>query len=146
MKQAILVAAENPRNPFGTILVDAKSGEIVAKGINQAKLNPILHGEMDAINKYALNGLGNWKDLVLYTTAEPCCMCQSAILWAGIQRVFYGTSISKLAELGWRQFTIGAHEVGAFASFATCSVTGGILVAETDLLFERAMDERAKRL
>ena len=31
--------------------------------------------------------------LVLYTTAEPCPMCQGAISWSGIGTVVSGTSI-----------------------------------------------------
>jgi tRNA(adenine34) deaminase len=49
--------------------------------------------------------------LDLYTTAEPCAMCQSAVEWAGIPIVYYGTSIPYLRKLGWHQIDIRAEEV-----------------------------------
>lgn len=33
---------------------------------------------------------------VRYTTAEPCPMCQAAILWSGIGTVVLGSSIRSL--------------------------------------------------
>jgi tRNA(Arg) A34 adenosine deaminase TadA len=35
----------------------------------------------------------------LYTSTEPCIMCQGSIYWAGIARIVYGVSGSSLAEL-----------------------------------------------
>ena len=96
MRLAIEVAQQNRRAPFGTVLVDDDSKCVVAQGINQTRLNPLLHGEMDAIGNYAATKLNRWQSLRLYTTAEPCCMCQAAIVWAGIPEVIFGTSIAQL--------------------------------------------------
>jgi len=100
MRRAIEVAQSNPRHPFGSVIVDSTSEAIVAEGFNQSSQNPTLHGEMDAINNYASSGGTNWSRLTLYTTAEPCPMCMSAVLWTGIGCVVYGTSIPTLMELG----------------------------------------------
>ena len=96
--------------PFGAVLVDRRSGEIVARGHNRSNENPTFHGEIDVINRLAsqANGEIDWASLVLYTTAEPCPMCQGAIEWAGIGHVVYGTSIETLERLGWRAESISA--------------------------------------
>ena len=140
MRLAIEVARQNRKAPFGTIIVDRDSERVVAQGINQTRLNPLLHGEMDAIDNYAETKLNRWQSLRLYTTAEPCCMCQSAILWAGIPEVIFGTSIARLTQFGWRQFELTAEQVVTHAKFAACQITGGVLAEECDGLF-RAVKE-----
>jgi len=138
MQRAIDVARRNRHAPFGSVLVDMGVGKIVAEGHNRTGSNPILHGEIDVINDYATKGMDRWPKLKLYTTAEPCAMCQSAIVWAGIPEVVYGTSIDRLVRLGWDQFTLSADDVIAQAPFASCVVTGGFMVEECDKLFVAA--------
>ena len=145
MQRAIEVARNNPRAPFGAVLVDIPSREIVAEGLNRTSLNPIMHGEMDAINNYAAKHLNGWDSLRLYTTAEPCAMCQSAIVWARIPEVVFGTSIGKLVEMGWNQFTLTAMQLVLHAPFASCSVVGGVLSEQCDQLFLQATQENSNR-
>ena len=66
-------------------------------------------------------------------------MCQGAILWAGIPEVVFGTSIRTLKQLGWKQIDIPAEEVTRRTPFAQCRLIGGVLEAECDQLFRRAM-------
>jgi tRNA(adenine34) deaminase len=80
--------------------------------------------------------------LALYTTAEPCPMCQAAILWTGIESVFYGTSIRSLQIMGWRQIDISAEEVVRRSPTWRCTITGGILEHECDALFAMAISRR----
>ncbi len=135
MRHAIRVARGNPDAPFGTVLVHSQTSEIVAEGINRVQQNPILHGEIDAINHYAQQGANEWSKLRLYTTAEPCCMCQAAIIWAGIPEVIFGVSIKQLMELGWNQIELRAEQVNDSANFSSCKITGGVLLQECDELF-----------
>ena len=108
MRAAIEQARNVPELPFGAVLVDSRSGEIVARGFNRSSAEPDLHGEIDVINRLAESRPEiDWPALVLYTTAEPCPMCQGAIQWAGIGNVVYGTSIETLA-----------HSVGGRSTFA----------------------------
>ncbi len=140
MRQAIELAATNPKAPFAALLVHRGTQEILATGINRHEQNPTFHGEIEAINQLAASRPNmNWTQLRLYTTAEPCCMCQGAILWAGIAEVVYGTSIQTLKRLGWKQIDISADEVTRRAGFADCRLIGGILQAECDRLFADAI-------
>ena len=136
MRCAIEIAKGNPRAPFGTVIVDRTDGRIVAEGLNRAQENPIWHGEMDALR--ALDASADRSRLVLYTTAEPCPMCQAAILWSEIGEVVYGTSITTLIALGWPQIVLRAEEVATRANFVACNLVGGVLERECDELFRAA--------
>ncbi len=82
-----------------------KDGEIVGRGHNMVLVNTdsTAHGEIvairnaeSALNSYSLEGC------VLYTTGEPCPMCLYAILWANIDKVYYGCTIEDNASIGFR--------------------------------------------
>ncbi|MDA0659367.1 MAG: nucleoside deaminase [Planctomycetota bacterium] len=144
MRRAISLAANVPDLPFGALIVDGDSGTILSEGWNKTSLNPIWHGEIDAINGLAASGGGvEGKNLVLYTTAEPCPMCQGAILWTGIKTVVFGTCIRSLQRLGWRQINILAEEIVRRSPAWNCTLIGGVLEQDCDDLFQRAMLQRA---
>lgn len=137
MSQAIQIAKSNPRKPFGSVIVDNESNTLIAEGINRSSENPTWHGEIDAINQAKKNHPDiEWSKLTLYTTAEPCSMCQSAIVWAGFAKVVFGTSIPTLMELGFHQTTIRADEVIQKSDWVSCELIGGILEDECDQLFK----------
>ena len=139
MRRAIELATQVPELPFAAVIVDQASGAILAEGWNRSSLNPIWHGEIDAINALVTSDCEvDGKDLVLYSTAEPCPMCQAGILWSGIETVVYGTSIRTLQRIGCRQIDIRAEEVIRKSPAWRCALIGGVLEAECDALFERA--------
>ncbi len=89
--------------PFGAVIV--RDGEVIAKGHNRVLKNndSTCHGEIDAIRKaeqalrtYDLSGCQ------LYTTGEPCPMCLAAILWANIDKVYYGCTTEDNGAIGFR--------------------------------------------
>ena len=133
----VKLAKRNPSAPFAAMIVDADSGEILSQGLNNSPKNPTLHGEIDAINNFAtLLPYKPYKNTFLYTTAESCPMCMSAIVWARISLTVYGTSIPFLIESGWGQITIRSQEVVDHASsFYHGKVIGGVLKEQTDPLF-----------
>jgi tRNA(Arg) A34 adenosine deaminase TadA len=145
MLRAIEVARGNPDAPFGTVIADEETGEVLAEGLNEAEKNPILHGEIDAIlNLAGTDPNADWTRLVLYTTAEPCPMCSGAILWCGIPHVVFGTSIATLERLDFPQISLSCGEIArrASSSLAHPEITGGVLEGECDALFE----EMARRI
>jgi guanine deaminase len=89
--------------PFGAVIV--KDGEVIASGHNHVVVNndPTCHGEIDAIRK-ACKKLGTF-DLTgceIYTTGYPCPMCMCAILWANIEKVYYGCNTTDTEIIGFR--------------------------------------------
>ncbi len=143
MRRAIELAANAPTFPGGALIMDRDSGKILSEGWNKYSINPTFHGEIDAINQLVLSNPGiDANKLVLYTTAEPCPMCQGAILWASIEMVVFGTSIRSLKKMGWQQIDIRAEEVVRRSPAWKCSITGGVLEHECDALFAMAISRR----
>ena len=139
MRLAIVMAQRVPRYPFGAVIVRRATGKVLAQGFNRSSRNPTVHGEIDVINRCAAaHAPVDWTALDLYTTAEPCPMCQSAIEWAGIATVYFGTSIPFLQQHGWRQIDIRAEEVARRTPFRETTVIGGILERECNALFTAA--------
>lgn len=85
--------------PVGSVIV--RNGEIVATGIsNGRKLNdPTSHAETAAI-RIACQKLQtrDLKEIVLYSSLEPCLMCWAASIWASIPRVVYACSRERVSE------------------------------------------------
>ena len=107
MSEALNEAYEGIKNhhggPFGSVVV--KDGEIIGRGHNCVLRNndPTLHGEIQAIRDACKNtGTHDLSGCELYTTAQPCPMCLGAILWAGIDKVYYGCNIDDTEKIGFR--------------------------------------------
>ena len=137
MRRVLEITRSNPDAPFGCVIVDGGTGEILAEGLNDAEKSPILHGEtaavMDLVEKRPeVDPAG----LVLYSTAEPCPMCSGAILWSGIPRVVLGTRLETLKGLGFPHIDLPGEEVSARCSFGGFEVVHGVLETECDALFE----------
>lgn len=138
MRAAIAMAVQNASYPFGAVITDATSGAILAKGVNQTSQNPALHGEMVCINNYvSQQGNKNWGNCVLYTTGEPCPMCMSALVWAGIGGVVYGSSAAAIKDSGIDIFTFSAKDINKGNSFSQTQLIGGVLESECNALFAK---------
>jgi tRNA(Arg) A34 adenosine deaminase TadA len=136
MRLAIAEAHGNPVFPFGAVILRAADRQVMATGFNKGATNPTFHGEIVAINDYvARNGNRGWDQAILYTTGEPCPMCMSAMVWAAIGGVVWGTSIEQLRQFGINQISIPATAVIGAAPFYHGGILGHVLQAETDALF-----------
>lgn len=94
----------NIGGPFGAAIIDS-DGNILSVSSNSVlrDKDPTAHAEMNAIreackviNSYDLSGC------VLYTTAYPCPMCLSAIIWANIKKVYFGCRPYDAEKIGFR--------------------------------------------
>ncbi len=95
---------ENIGGPFGALIVD-RHGEVLAVTSNSVLRDhdPTAHAEMNAI-RMACKTLGTYdlSGCTLYTTAYPCPMCLSAIIWANIKKVYYGATENDSDGIGFR--------------------------------------------
>ncbi|HWE74598.1 MAG TPA: nucleoside deaminase [Stellaceae bacterium] len=137
MRRAIAIARRNPAYPYGAVIARIADGRVMAEGINDSRKNPMLHGEIAAIDEYVRrHGNRDWAAMVLTTTAEPCTMCMSALIWTGIGGVIFGTSLDGLARAyGSKGIDIAAAKVAEAAPFWHGDLVGGVLANETDPLF-----------
>jgi tRNA(Arg) A34 adenosine deaminase TadA len=91
-------AADAGEVPIGAVLVDPKTGEVIAEAFNRpiALSDPTGHAEILAM-RAAADKLGNYRltGLTLYVTLEPCAMCAGAISHARIERLVYGAADEK---------------------------------------------------
>ncbi|MCL7987284.1 nucleoside deaminase [Sphingobacterium sp. lm-10] len=97
MHRAIALAEQNLKTlnggPFGCVIV--RDGKILsAKGNSvTSDCDPTAHAEINAIRAAAKKiGKPDLSGCILYTSAEPCPMCLSAIYWANITHVYYGNT------------------------------------------------------
>lgn len=140
MRLAIAEARGNPMYPFGAVIVRPSAGgvqgELMARGVNDSRRNPTLHGEIACMNDYvSRHGNTGWANMVLYTTGEPCSMCMSALVWAGIGSVVFASSIQGILAAGIDQIEIRAQAIVDASPFFKGVLLGGVLAAETDKMF-----------
>lgn len=141
MGLAIEQARRNPKWPFGAVIVDTRTGAVLGSGVNTGTDSPVLHGEVVAMNDYVhRHGNQGWAETTLYTTGEPCSMCMSAMAWANLRRVVWGSSIDEVRRTDINQIALSAREVAAAArSFYTPELLlGGVLAYRTNRLFQEA--------
>lgn len=102
--------------PFGACIV--KNDDIIAVAHNTVLLeDATCHAEINAIRiaskKLAMHDLCG---CTIYSTTEPCPMCFSAIHWANIDKIIYGTNISDVSCLGFRELTISNQDMHRLGS------------------------------
>jgi tRNA(Arg) A34 adenosine deaminase TadA len=101
MESALQEAAQSADRgevPVGCVIVDCRSGEIVASEGNRVEewKDPTAHAEMVAIKSAAqIIGDTRLNHCDLYVTLEPCPMCAAAISFARVRRLYFGASDKK---------------------------------------------------
>jgi tRNA(Arg) A34 adenosine deaminase TadA len=113
--------------PFGAEIFDSKTGKRLMRAANAVgkENDPSSHAEVRTIRLACKKLKGfSLKGYTLYTTCEPCPMCMSDALWAGLDRVVYGATIED-ANRFCRQIRIPAAEV-VERSDMTCVVDGPV--------------------
>ena len=98
---------KNQGGPFGAVI--AQGTRVIAAASNSvlASHDPTCHAEVNAI-RAACEKLGTHllTGLDIYSTTEPCPMCFSAIHWAQMKHVYYGTTIADVKKLGFNELTV----------------------------------------
>ena len=105
--------------PFGAVIV--KDGKVIARGHNEVlhRSDPTCHGELQAIRRSAKKlGTHDLSGCVIYTTGEPCPMCLGAIMWANIDKVYYGCNVVDTEIIGFRDKKFYERASGDRSGFA----------------------------
>lgn len=130
--------AEQSQEPVRCGVVIAQNGLIVASAHNQQRVshNATAHAEILALQEAGQKlKRKNLHDCVIYCTCEPCTMCLSAIIFAKIPKLFFGSSLSELEHLPIRLTTSALLET----SDHHISVTGSFLKEECDRLLQSSL-------
>jgi guanine deaminase len=96
IERTVQVGEENVRQggrPFATIIVNNRTGEIVAEAGNQVKQtgDPTAHAEIVAIRVLSAKIGENFEGYTMYVLAHPCPMCLAACYYTSIDEVIYLT-------------------------------------------------------
>ncbi len=103
IKEAYIGIENKHGGPFGSVIV--KDGKIVGRGHNHVIANNdcTCHGEMMAIRDACKNlGTFDLSGCDLYTSSAPCKMCEGAIQWANIRKVYEGCNVQDADRIGFR--------------------------------------------
>lgn len=109
MQLAILESKSNQENhyqkggPFGAVIT--KDGIILASAHNTVveSKDATAHAEINAIREASKKlNTNDLSGCVLYTSAEPCPMCLSAIIWANIKEIYYANTKEEAGKIGFR--------------------------------------------
>ncbi len=127
---------ETGQSPFGSCIV--RHGQVIACEHNRVWLttDATAHAEVTAI-RVACHVLGtiDLSECVIYTTTEPCPMCFSAIHWARIPRMVYGTSIADAKSYGFNELGIPAKKMNELNGMLM-QVVGGCMYEPCLELFD----------
>ena len=105
MERALRQARRNPDRPFGAVIVERATGQLLAEAVNAVHESPILHGET------------------------------AAIAWTRIGEVVIGTDMETISGLGINQIHIACATVLRAAPLYQGRLIVGILADQTDALY-----------
>ena len=127
-------AAERGEVPVGAVIVDGKSGRLLASAGNRTeeRADPTAHAEMLAIREAAqTQGAPRLEGCDMYVTLEPCAMCAAAISFARVRRLYFAAYDPKMG---------GVEHGPKFFGQPTChhrpEVVGGVNETEAAALLK----------
>ena len=87
--------------PIGSVLV--YRGKIIGRGHNMRVQdgNPLLHGEMSAIQQAGRQPASVYAECVLYTTLSPCPMCSGTSILYKIPKIVIAENVTFLGAEEW---------------------------------------------
>jgi tRNA(Arg) A34 adenosine deaminase TadA len=104
MDRAIQLSAESEGGPFGAVVVDDRTGKVIAEAANCVvpTCDPTAHAEVVAI-RAACSAKGSHvlAGCTLYSSCEPCPMCLCAAHWARLDRVVFANTRHDAADIGF---------------------------------------------
>lgn len=127
MERAVELAIENVREggqPFGAVLV--KNNHVVGEGANELhKRHDVSgHAELLAIRRaQAQLQVSDLSGSIMYASGEPCPMCLAAMYFAGIEKIYYCTSVEEADEVGLGKSKVIYNELKVPKEERTPSIT-----------------------
>lgn len=107
--------------------------------------DPTAHAEMNAIRIASGRVKGDFSNCMLVSTHEPCPMCATAIVWAGIKQVAFGYSIQDSLTQGRKRIDLSCKELFQRAG-ASIEIFGNVKKEECSLLYHDQVRKSIKQL
>ena len=149
MRLAIEKAKEgmgHGQSPFGACIV--KGEEVISCEHNRVweATDITAHAEVMAIRE-ACKKLGtiDLSGCEIYATTEPCPMCFSAIHWAKIGKIIFGTEIKDAKNEGFSELTLSNEEMKEQGN-SHVHIVGGFMLEENLELFKEFNISPSKRV
>lgn len=75
---------------FGAAVLRKNDLSLVVAATNHEAFSPLWHGEVYTIKLfYEMQGHPDAGECIFISTHQPCCMCASALAWAGFREIYY---------------------------------------------------------
>jgi len=121
---------ERGNSPFGSCIVKGDRVIAVAHNTVLTKKDATNHAEMNAIRLACRRFRSHELDgCIIYSTTEPCPMCFSAIHWAKIGAIVYGTGIADVKRLGFSELTVSDRRM-KMEGHSKVRITSGFMQKE----------------
>jgi amino acid adenylation domain-containing protein len=143
--RARLALAEG-QPPYAACIVREADGEVLALAHNLTvqQGDATAHAEVEAIREACRRvGRSDLSGCVMVSTAEPCSMCLTAGVWAGIDSMVYGAGMDDEQRYGLAQPTVRAAQMQALLEQRPARLVAGIGRDEVRSLFEQWLRIRA---
>ncbi|MCL5875565.1 MAG: nucleoside deaminase [Candidatus Dependentiae bacterium] len=124
------------QSPFGACIVKDNNVIALEHNIVWRTIDITAHAEITAIRAAckAIQSI-SLAGAIIYSTCEPCPMCFSACHWAGISKIYYGTSIADAAVVGFRELEISNITMKQLSN-SSIEIYPGLLKEESQKLFD----------
>ena len=96
---------------FGAVVI--RDNVLISKAHDTDKVSndPTAHAEINALRLASRQVRGDFRDCMLVSTHEPCPMCATAVVWAGIKQVAFGFSIQDSIKQGRKRINLTCDEL-----------------------------------
>jgi tRNA(adenine34) deaminase len=127
--------------PVGAVVVF--KNQIIGRGHNQTERlqDPTAHAEILAITA-AANALNSWrlKDVVVYSTIEPCIMCAGALVLARVKKIIFGARDEKFGGCGSVYNVVREKQLNH-----QIEITEGVMEKEARSLLKSFFEKKRKK-
>ena len=116
--------------PFGAVIV--RNGKVIATAHNTVlkDQDATCHAEINAIRAASRKRKSfDLSGCEIYSTNEPCPMCFSAIHWARIAKLFFGTTIADVRERGFHELSVASGKMKSMGKSGVV-ITAGFMKKE----------------
>ena len=132
-------------NGFGAVVVCDGTVLAAAHDTEESERDPTAHAELAVVRMASRARDGRLGDCTLVSTHEPCPMCATAMVWAGVPALIYGYSIEEALRHNRRRIPLSCSELFERAG-AKVTVHGGLMQDESALLYNEAVRAEITRL